>query len=302
MVGNENLWTQHDLEQTVLTARDIPKDIEIELLQSIMVLLVTRTINETLAMHKYLKPLDGHVDVYRFNQTGQQTKVVTYYIGKYGACPAAVRDVPPDFNVRESISSISMMADQCFPNLGGIVSVGVACGIKEKVKMFDVLVSSKVVNYDNVNDGDEEYSPNGEPITVSSQLNKLFTQSMEWPRDAIKKRLSDNGHHMPNVKSGIILSGPHLINHVAVKKLSFKNFAHEAIGIEMDGSLFLISSQQTTINGIIVKVVCDFGDIKDNEMYQPTAAILAADLVHHCLSDPQASKVLKGLHDVFLCL
>ena len=297
---DEILWTQHGFEQTVLTARDVPKDIETELLQNVMVLLVTGTKIETLAIHSYLQPLDGHINIYRFIQAGQEAEVVTYYIGKYGACLAAVRDTSSSLEMHDSTSSISTMADQCFPNLGVIISVGVACGIKDKVKMFDVLVSSKVVNYDAGKDGDEVYSLRGESITVSSQLNKLFTQPKEWPSDVIKKFLNDDSQFMPNVKSGVILSGPLLVDDPAMKRLSVKSFAHEAIGIEMYGTHSFMPSQQTTMNGIIVKAVCDFGDGRHNKKYKLAAAILAADLVHQCLSDLQASEKIKGLHNVFV--
>ena len=89
----------------------LPKDIEIEILQSVMVLLVTRNVNEKLATYSYLQPLDGHKNIYRFDQGGRQTKVVTYYIGKYGACPAAIRNIPSGYEMHNSTSTVPMMAN-----------------------------------------------------------------------------------------------------------------------------------------------------------------------------------------------
>ena len=269
----------------------LPKVIETEVLHSVMVLLVTRNTNETLATYSYLQPLDGHESIYRFDQGGQQIKAVTYYIGKYGACPAAISNIPSGFEMQP------MMTNQCFPNLGGIIKVGVTCGIKGVVKICDVLVSSEVVNFDVAKDEELAYSPNREAIIISSQLNKLFTCPVQWPNDEIKQRLSDNGEHLPDVKSGVILSGPHLIDEQTIQKL-VKNFAHEAIGIEIRGAEFLAVSQETTVNTIIVKAVCDFGDGKNIDKYQPTAALLAADLVHECLINPEAYEALKGLHNI----
>ena len=173
----DNLWTQHDLEQIVLnkTENVLPKHIETEVLQNITVLLVTVTIIETLATLSYLQPFDGHGNIYKFTQGVEPGKVIIYYVGRYGACPAAVTQVPSDFQVHNSTSSISIIADQCFPNLGGIISVGVACGIKGKVEICDVVVSSKVVNYDRERNEHEGYSPRGEAIVVPYQLSKLFT-------------------------------------------------------------------------------------------------------------------------------
>ena len=160
----DDLWTQHDLKQMVLTTKKdiiLPKDIETEVLQGVMVLLVTVNLDESLATCSYLQPLDGHDNIYRFFQGGQQSNVI-YYIGKYGLCPAAIRDVPPYFELRGSTSSVPTMAKQCFPYLSAIISVGVAYGIKGEVKLFDVLVSSEVVNYnyDETRDKTPSYSPN----------------------------------------------------------------------------------------------------------------------------------------------
>ena len=252
-----------------------------------MVLLVSANVNETLATRSYLQPFDGHKNVYKFDQDEQQ---VVYYIGKYGACSAAVREVSHSSEVRGSGRTMSTPPDQCFPNLSAIVSVGVACGIKGKVQMCDVLVSSEIVRYDITLD--RHYSPTEEPITVvSSWLKKLLLKPVNWPGDTIKARLIKSGILLPNVMSGVILSGLYPVDKISMRNI-VRTFANEAIGIEMlRAHLFAIN----TTNIIIVKAVCDFEDGKDNQVYQPTAALLAADLVNACLSDRQASEELKGL-------
>ena len=112
-------------------------------------MLVTININETLAVNGYLQKLDGHTDVYKFlkhtDLDGQKAKCVTFYIGKYGLCPAAIGIVPNDLEMHKS--NLTMIAYEVFPNLSAIVSVGIACGIQKQVKFCDILVSSKVVYY-----------------------------------------------------------------------------------------------------------------------------------------------------------
>ena len=227
-----------------------------------------------------------------FNQGGKQTEPVTYYIGKYGACTTALRKISPVFQANDNASTVVMMADQCFPNLGAIISVGIACGIKKKVQIFDVLVSSKVINY-NYDMATERYLPKGEEITVPSSVIKLFTQPVQWPNDTVKKYLDANRQEIPNVKSGVILSGPY-VDDTAINEL-VKNFGVEAIGIEMDGANLFVKNQEATVNTIIVKVVCDFGDGKNIKINQNTAALLATNLVYTGLSHPQAPVILKGL-------
>ena len=262
-----------------------------------MVLLVTVSKNETLSIRYYLQPLDGHNNIYRFeivNQGEQRTKV-NYYIGKYGACPAAVRDVAHSFDVRDSTSTV--ITDQCFPNLGAIICVGVASGVEKKVKLCDVLVSSEVVNCEKASNENGECLQKGGTITVSHQLMKLFTQPTHWPNDVIKKRLNDSGMSLPDVKSGVILSFPFLVDDPVMKKRLLTN---DVIGIEMEGAYLHAEAQQTMADTIIVKGVCDFGERNSSSEYQLTAALLAADLVHICLSDSQAYKMFEGLCKLFM--
>lgn len=94
----------------------------------------------------------------------------------------------------------------------------------------------------------------------------------------------------------MILNGPHLVDDQKIQKF-VKNFAHDIIGIEMDGPDLFAVNEGSTANTIIVKAVCDFGDGENIEKYQPTAALLAADLVHKCLTNPVAHETLKGLHN-----
>ena len=248
-------------------------------MQSVTVLLACANINETLATCSYLQALDGHENIYSFDQGGQ----VIYYIGKYGVCPAAIKVAPCGFEANGSTMT------NHFPNLTAIISVGVASGIKGKVQMYDVLVSSEVVNYDNVLDTDQMYTPKGKPFAVSPWLIKLFSQPAHWPNDVIKGRLINNNMIMPNVMSGMILSGS---SYHADDSTINKIFSDKAIGVEMQRAHYFT---ENTVNAIIIKAVCNFGVGKDNKVYQPTAALLAADLVHVCLSDRQASEKLKGL-------
>ena len=269
----------------------LPRGIECEVLQSVTVLLVST--NEFSIAWNYLEPLDGHKHVHKYNQGGQQTELITYYIGKYGICPAAVRRIPPVFQTNDNPTTIVMMADRCFPNLGAIISVGVACGIKRKVQILDVLVSSKVINYD-YDITMKSYLPKGEEIIVPSPVVKLFTQPVKWPNDTIKEYLKSNRQRMPYVKSGVILSGPHVLDDPVINRLVTK-LANEALGIEMDGANLFAENQLIAVNKITVKAVCDFGDGKNIKINQHTAALLAVDLVHNILSHPQAPEILKGL-------
>ena len=286
------------MEQVVRTNQKdavLPKDIEADVLKDVVVLLVTVNVNEDLAAHYYLEPLNGYKNIFKFsNNIKKSEQVAVYYIGKYGNCPAAIGNVSPDFVVHSSDFATPIIADQPFPNLGGIINIGVVSGIKKKVKLFDVLVSSKVINYENQGDENREYTTKGDVITASLQLIKHFSQLIQWPNDEFKKRLKSHGMLMPNVISGVILSVPHLVDNLAKKIAPVTSSFSEAIGIEYKGTHVFGQSQQSMENSIIIKAVSDFGDGTNSEKYQPTAALLAADLVHKHLCDPQALRMFKG--------
>ena len=289
-----HLWTQEDLVQMVSSATKeaipIPKNIEEEVRKSVVIWLVTMNTNETLATQVYLQQLDDKY-VYKVLKT-QNSQDITYYVGKYGNYPAVLINVPTDFEMHDTTSDITKITFEYFPNIIVVINVGVLCGVEDKVKMCNVLVSSEIVNYNK--DG-----VRGEMITVSPQLTKLFTQSTQWPSHFIKKYLNDNQIPMPIVQSGVILSGPYLSEDHVMKAALVENVSPEAIGIEIEGMHPFNETQMTMRSTIIVKAVCDFKDRQKNEIYQPTAALLAAELVHTCLRSDQAHRIFEGLYNIF---
>ena len=246
-----------------------------------------------MATRSYLEPLDGYNQIFEFqyrdNSDGRQSDHAIYLIGKYGACTAAIRKIQPGLQVRGGAISVPKMAYRAFPKLGAIIGVGIACGANQKIKMCDVLVSTKVHNYDKGKFQIGRFESRGEIIPASDYFIELFTRLARWPEEKIKERLTESNMHIPNIKSGMILSGPYVINDPKMKEIFMEDFAREAIGIEMEAAYLFAAVQQTTTDVIIVKAVCDFGDGEKNDIYQPTAAVLAADFVHMKLNNPLVS-------------
>ena len=294
----ENLWSHDDLEKIFRNTKEevsLPKNIEDKLLQKVVILLMAVNKSENYAARIYLKPLTGHENVYKYSQRkdyGEQGReIAIYYIGNYGACPAAVRDILPGSEVQGGASSVPAMAYDCFPNLGAIIGVGVACGVEDKVNMCDILVSTKVINYDKGRAEPGGFLSRAESISASPYLRKLFSELSRWPNDYFEKRLLTN-NLISKVKHGVILSGPYVIDDPVMKQRFIKDFAPEAIGIEMEGAYLFAATQRRPTDVIIVKAVCDFGDGKKSKIYQPTAALLAADFICKQLSDPEVPAML----------
>ena len=172
--------------------------------------------------------------------------------------------------------------------------MGVACGVEGKTKLCDVLVSSKVVNYDKARVEDGGFTSRGETIPASGYLQQIFSQT-NWPHASKEIFNHLSGMPLPQIHHGTILSGPYLIDDAEFKDKLLKSFAPEAIGIEMEGSGLFAAIQQTKTHCNLVKSVCDFRDGNKNKTFQPTAAMhmLAADCVRHVLNDPQVPGMLS---------
>ena len=300
-IPGESLWTEKELQDKFEESEEeicLPKEMKEEVLKSVTVLLIVVNKKEILATRYYLKPLDGHAHVYQYSQCvkhANRTEYAVYQIGKYGACPTAIRTIPCFSRKNGGGSIVPMMAYSCFPNLGAIIGVGVACGIERKVQMCDVLVSQNIINYDEV----KSEKGAGAEISASGFLNELFQQAVRWPDITIKNRLKENGMERPTIVPGKILSGPYLIDDAKNKRELIEKFASEVIGIEMEGAYLFAAVQDTNAHTIIVKAVCDFGDGSAQEKFHPTAALLAADCVNKILDNPQLPELLdqkKGMH------
>ena len=285
-----------------INSTDIPSDVKVKekLLADVLVLLVTVNDNENVAALTYLQPPEDHEEIYKYidikSQGGAQHEMAIYSIGKYGSCPVAIRKIKPGSNLQGGASTVPQMAYNCFPNLCAIIGVGVACGVEKKTKMCDVLISEKVTNYDQARIQSTGELPRGTTVFASPFLHEIFNQYMQWPKRGsdLDKYLKNAGFDpMPKKKIGVILSGPYLIDDAEVKKEKIDTFAPEAIGIEMEAAYLFAAVAGTKTDVIIVKAVCDFGDGRKNKVFQPTAAILAADLVYEYLKGSTVPAVLK---------
>ena len=274
----------------------LPEDKRKEVLEKVTLLLLTVNGNETAAVRSYMEPLDGHNGIYQFSKRLEYANDhAIYHIGKFGSCPAAITVIPAGLEARGGAISVPIIAHATFPYLGGIIALGVACGVREKVKMCDVLVSTQVADYNRGRVESSQISSRGTTIDASPYFKKLFSGIVKWPNDdTIKKRLAESKMPNPKIIPGVILSGPYLIDDEEFKEMLVSNFAKRAIGLEMEGGYLFAATQQLPTHVIVVKAVCDFGDGKKNKLFQPTAALLAADFVHEKLSDPQVSDMISG--------
>ena len=278
-------------KESLITA--VPSDLQ--LLNKVVLLVLTVNKNEDNAVLCYLEPLTGHTHIYKHMQRvddGPHAQHAIYLIGKYGTIPTAVRQITAGSEIGGATTAPNL-AFRCFKSLNAIIGVGVACGVEKRTKMCDVLVADKVNNYDQARLQKGGALDRGFAIPVSPLLSSIFRQTIKWLDDEMKERLDKCNVPKPKLKQGIILSGPYLIDDSKKKKELLQNFAAEAIGIEMEAAYLFKAATNVPTHMTIIKAVCDFGDGHKKKHFQPTAALLAAKCLKKYFDDDQLLEMLQ---------
>ena len=302
-VIEENLVTQDELQSMVAKKKDkfITEHEAESFRKKTQILLVTANKFENEAVLSFLEPIEGDALLkYHYNWIiGFIKKQAIFIFGKFGAFNAAVHLMVKQGSA--AAQDVVTVASACFGNsLDAIFAVGVACGVQRKSNLLDVLVSKSITCYNASRYGTSE---DGKPEILNRDMTNLHTDTCiigrfstlpHWPtKDSpLVNRLTKP----PEMRKGLILSGDYLIDNKDLKEQLIKNFAKEAIGIEMEGAgLFHDKAQhECDCKVMIVKAVCDFGDGSKDKSYQPTAALLAAECLHHYLREEDMPEALRG--------
>ena len=302
MVIERNLVKPDELESMVKKVKGIQEHQAESLRKKTQILLVTANDFENKAVLSFLKPIKGDALLrYHYNwKMGFIKKQAMYIFGKFGAVNAAVHLMGKQGS--SAAQDVVIIASACFGNnLDAIFAVGVACGVEGKSDLLDVLVSKSITCYNASRYGTTK---DGKPEILNRDMTNLdtdpfiigrFSTPPHWPtKDSpLVNRLTKP----PKMCKGLILSGDYLIDNKDLKEQLLKNFAKEAIGIEMEGAGLFHDNAQHDCKIMIVKSVCDFGDGLKDKSYQPTAALLAAECLHHYLKEkdmPVALRCGKG--------
>jgi nucleoside phosphorylase/tetratricopeptide (TPR) repeat protein len=173
--------------------------------------------------------------------------------------------------VRKGIEALSPSA---------VIMVGIAFGINEqKQAIGDVLVSERLMLYDlqrvgTDKEGNLEIIPRGDRPHASPWLiNRLQVAKLSWDESKAK------------VRYGLILSGDKLVDNIDFRGQLLK-FELEAIGGEMEGAGLYVACQNSKVDWILVKAICDWADgqkAKDKDARQQLAAHNAAAFVLYAL-------------------
>jgi len=161
-----------------------------------------------------------------------------------------------------------------------VISVGIAFGMDEsKQRMHDLLVSTRIWNYEPGRLKDDQSTPRGDPFTSRGE---------ELPASPL---LLAACHHVmedgDSIHFGVIASGEKLVDSANfVEQLKAQR---ELVGGEMEGYGISAVCQREKVDWIMMKAICDWGKNKSKE-FQAESAKLAAS---YCI---RVIKYLSTVH------
>jgi nucleoside phosphorylase len=208
----------------------------------------------------------------------------TYYLGKFGACQAAVTKCRMG-SLDSGAATLATQHAQSVWRPRALVMVGIALGKDPTKQMIaDVLVASQVISYEPQRVGENQVIPRGPITPANTTLLNRFENVPQWSFNR-----PDGSRCRCYV--GPILSGEKMVDSPAFKA-SLTDRYPQAIGGEMEGVGLAAAAVRHGVAWILVKAICDWGDGHKHNKHQPLAAAAAASLVHQVLSQKD---VLHGL-------
>lgn len=236
------------------------------------VLLVTVTDVETETLLETAKTRTGRD--YKTEPGNQKTYFDLGMIG--GARVFAVRSEMGSDTLGGSLLTVKDAISEVKPS--AVIMVGIAFGINpKKQKIGEVLVAKQLLAYDlqrvsTTETGSAKIVLRGDkPHCSEKLLDRFRTARLRWKK--------------AQVNFGLVLSGEKLIDNIDFRD-QLLSLSEEAIGGEMEGGGLYAASQQSKVDWILVKAICDWADGKKDvrrKVRQKTAAASSADFVFEML-------------------
>ena len=214
-----------------------------------------------------------------------------YFIGNFANIPTALVQHKQGSSESQHVAG---EAFELFSNLKAVVAVGV-CGTFGE--LGDVVVSSKIVGYENIKYDKDGKILGRDPAPDGSRLLTSFLLAQNnWKFNCTKENSSvqciSQFHNKP------FLSASTLVAYQNFRDKIREDVCREALGIEMEG-IGVVKAKEFnvkygSIQFIIVKAGCDYANEEKNKEWQPVAAMAAADLVYYQFGKPAARDWFTG--------
>jgi nucleoside phosphorylase len=234
------------------------------------ILILTVTDTEREAILDAMQPLPGQAAILE----GAISKT-TYRFGLFGRYNVAHVESTMGGDGRQGATLTAREAiDELHPK--AVLLLGISFGVnRKKQRLGDVIVADWIFPYDLQRVG-ATVTRRGVPIICGSILSERFrTRRNDWKLYC--------GRRPVKVQQGLMLSGSKLIDNKLFRDNLVSVFP-EALGGEMEGAGAYAAAQQTGVEMILVKAICDWADGHKNDRAQPFASYTAVSLAKHVLS------------------
>jgi nucleoside phosphorylase/tetratricopeptide (TPR) repeat protein len=173
-----------------------------------------------------------------------------------------------------------------------VIMVGIAFGVNaEKQQIGDILISKQLMLYESqrvgTQDGKDRVIPRGARADASTWLLDRF-------------RNADLTWEGQTARFGLVLSGEKLVDNLELRQ-ELLDLESEAIGGEMEGAGLYVACQDSKVDWILVKAICDWADGKkaqDKDERQRLAAHNAASFVLHALQQAPLKRESKNIEHI----
>ncbi len=173
-------------------------------------------------------------------------------------------------NIASNDATIALIQNY---NPGLLLFVGIAAGLRSKVKLLDVVISEKVIGYESVKltKGKMQLRPQIEhpPYEILQDVH-FFTQQIQGKRwiqlfnklqNGLEKDFlpSEPIRDMPKMHIGSIASGEKLLADGSLEKIR-DTYDERILAGEMEGIGFAVASEKNRVPWLIIRGISDFGD------------------------------------------
>jgi len=240
----------------------------------ISIAIITATSDEKETVLENMEPLVNEDNILK-----STIKNLTVYLGRIGLYPIILtRSESGVYSLESVFFSCEDLYSYFEPKVA--ILYGIAFGLKENCQNIgDVLISERIIPYERVKYHRGETIDRAPRFESSGLLKNRF------------KEVSDSqwDFALPNGEQakaffGIILSGE-ILHNDKVRRDELKSRFNEAIGGEMEGAGFAITSIRNDVNWIVVKGICDWGYNKGDENHK-LACETAISLILTVFRDP----------------
>ena len=252
--------------------------------------ILIQTVNERefyAAMVKMEKECD--ISRYTIKSTEHSGESFYYYVGKWGVrkIPVVIVQTGMGSNGTHGSYNETKMALSSFPNLKYIFAVGVCGGFVGKVKLGEVVVSTKLEDCSDMKIADK--------VVIRGR-------SWQFEADPFYHFLSRANNIPDNTKCGKVLSANNLVANTEFQK-KLQEACPDAIALEMEGhgigracDEYNNKDKEKKIQFLVIKGVSDLADKNKNDDWQAQAASNAAKALCKVMTAFDFGKMIKQLY------